>query len=178
MLELLSRHQPGKCLPMVREEAKRRYPLRSGAGLGNGRNDCKRRKDIVGEKVPAVPGGVRMLEIILPIRVTAKDYGFNAVYAGKHWAKRNADAARIHEKVWAELLAQKIPRKPLKGPVILEFYYNSRLDCSNHGYITKLIEDGLKGWVIEDDDRKHVKGIYQGFWQGEGVKVRVREEEK
>ena len=46
----------------------------------------------------------------------------------------------------------------------------------NHGYITKLIEDGLKGWVIEDDDRKHVKGIYQGFWQGEGVKVRVREE--
>lgn len=89
-----------------------------------------------------------MLEIILPIRVTAKDYGFNAVYAGKHWAKRNADAARIHEKVWAELLAQKIPRKPMKGPVILEFYYNSRLDCSNHGYLTKLIEDGLKGWVI------------------------------
>lgn len=130
----------------------------------------------MGEKVPAVSGGVRMLEIILPIRVTAKDYGFNAVYAGKHWGKRNADAARIHEKVWAELLAQKIPRKPLKGPVILEFYYNSRLDCSNHGYLTKLIEDGLKGWVIEDDDRKHVKGIYQGFWQGEGVKVRVREE--
>ena len=28
-----------------------------------------------------------MLEIILPIRVTAKAYGFNAVYAGKHWAK-------------------------------------------------------------------------------------------
>lgn len=57
-----------------------------------------------------------MLEIILPIRVTAKAYGFNAVYAGKHWGKRNADAARIHEKVWAELVAQKIPRKPLKGP--------------------------------------------------------------
>ena len=130
----------------------------------------------MGEKVPAVPGGVRMLEIILPIRVTAKDYGFNAVYAGKHWGKRNADAARIHEKVWAELLAQKIPRKPMKSPVVLEFYYNSRLDCSNHGYLTKLIEDGLKGWVIEDDDRKHVKGIYQGFWKGEGVKVRVREE--
>ena len=34
----------------------------------------------------------------------------------------------------------------------------------------------MKGWVIEDDDRRHVKGIYQGFWQGEGVKVRVREE--
>ena len=131
----------------------------------------------MGEKVPAVPGGVRMLEIILPIKVTAKDYGFNEVYEGKHWGKRNADAARIHEKVWAELLAQKIPRKPMKGPVVLEFYYNSRLDCSNHGYITKLIEDGLKGWVIEGDDRKHVKGIYQGFWQGEGVKVRVREEE-
>ena len=111
----------------------------------------------MGEKVPAVPGGMRMLEIILPLKVTAKEYGFNAVYA--------------------ELLAQKIPKKPLKGPVILEFYYNSRLDCSNHGYITKLIEDGLKGWVIEDDDRRHVKGIYQGFWQGEGVKVRVREEE-
>lgn len=42
----------------------------------------------MGEKVPAVPGGVRMLEIVLPIRVTAKAYGFNAVYAGKHWTKR------------------------------------------------------------------------------------------
>ena len=62
--------------------------------------------------------------------------------------------------------------------MILEFYYNSRLDCSNHGYITKLIEDGLKGWVIEDDDRMHVKGIYQGFWQGEGVKVRVMKIDK
>ena len=103
-----------------------------------------------------------MLEIILPIRVTAKDYGFNAEY--------------IHLLVQNELRKQKIPRKPLKGPVILELYYNSRLDCSNHGYLTKLIEDGLKGWVIEDDDRKHVKGIYQGFWQGDGVKVRVREE--
>lgn len=117
-----------------------------------------------------------MLEIILPIRVTAKAYGFNAVYAGKHWSMRKRDAEYIHLLVQNELRKQKIPRKPLKGPVILEFYYNSRLDCSNHGYITKLIEDGLKGWVIEDDDRRHVKGIYQGFWQGEGVKVRVREE--
>ena len=78
-----------------------------------------------------------MLEIILPIRVTAKDYGFNAVYAGRHWAKRNADAAHIHEKVWAELLAQKIPRKPMKGPVVLEFYYNSRLVRSEERRVGK-----------------------------------------
>lgn len=59
MLELLSRYQPEKCLSMVRKEAKREYPLGSGAGLGDGGNDCKRRKDLVGEKVPAVPGGMR-----------------------------------------------------------------------------------------------------------------------
>ena len=59
MLALLSCHQPEKCLPMVRKEAKRGHPLGSGAGLGGGGNDCKRRKDIVGEKVPVVPGGMR-----------------------------------------------------------------------------------------------------------------------
>ena len=96
--------------------------------------------------------------------VTAKDYGFNAVYAGKHWAKRNADAARVSmRKCGRSYLRRKSPEaheRPGHTGILLQFFAS---DCSNHGYLTKLIEDGLKGWVIEDDDRRHVKGIYQGF---------------
>lgn len=59
MLALLSCHQPEKCLPTGWAEEKRGYPLGSSAGLGSGGNDCRRRQDLVGEKVPAVPGGMR-----------------------------------------------------------------------------------------------------------------------
>ena len=39
-----------------------------------------------------------MLELILPIRVTAKDYGFNAVYAGKHWGQGEGVKVRVREE--------------------------------------------------------------------------------
>lgn len=32
--------------------------------------------------------------------------------------------------------------------------YNSRLDIDNHGYLSKLIIDGLKGYLLEDDRPK------------------------
>ena len=117
-----------------------------------------------------------MIEIILPIKIKAKEFSLNSIYSGKHWSKRKNDAKYIHLLVKSELIKQKIPKFPYKTPVIIEFYYNTRLDCSNHGYITKLIEDALKGWVIKDDLRKYVAGIYQSFWDGDGVKIRVREE--
>ena len=63
----------------------------------------------------------------------------------------------------------------MQKPVALTFRYNSRLDLSNHSYLAKMIEDALKGVVIEDDSRRYVRGFYQEFWEGEGVQVEVEE---
>lgn len=102
----------------------------------------------------------------------------NKIYAGVHWSKRKKQAEEIHALVRYELYRQKIPRKPFEKPVEIIFKYNSRLDVSNHGYLSKLIEDALKGYLIVDDSRKYVKRIVQEFWDGDGICVEVREEGK
>lgn len=60
-----------------------------------------------------------------------------------------------------------------KVPVKITFYWNDNLDCSNHAYMAKMIEDALKGWVIEDDNRKHVIGIHHEFHKENYIKVEV-----
>lgn len=40
---------------------------------------------------------------------------------------------------------------------------NNRLDIDNHSYLAKLIIDGMKGLLIEDDDRRFVKSLRQEF---------------
>lgn len=114
------------------------------------------------------------MEIELGINVNSR-YGMNSVYAGKHWSKRKSVADEIHDIVTIELKRQKIPKKPYDYPVEITLYYNSRLDCDNHGYLTKMIIDGLKGWVIMDDSRKYVKRIVQEFFSGDGVIVKIKE---
>ena len=76
--------------------------------------------------------------------------------------------------MYYSLLSQGIKKHPFDCPVDIELYYNSKLDCSNHAYLTKMIEDALKGHVIKDDTKKYVKSIKQSFWDGEGVKVVVK----
>ena len=49
------------------------------------------------------------------------------------------------------------------------------MDCSNHAYMGKMIEDALKGWIIEDDSRKYVKEITHGFHSGKFIFVRLEE---
>jgi Holliday junction resolvase RusA-like endonuclease len=81
----------------------------------------------------------------------------------------------MHMLVRAELARQRIRKHIFQRPVGLTFSYNARLDCSNYGYITKLIEDALKGYFIKDDSRKYVHYILQQFWDGDGIKVEIRE---
>lgn len=110
----------------------------------------------------------------IPLKVTG-EYGMNKIYAGVHWSKRKKQAEEIHALVRCELQRQKIPRKPFEKPVEIIFKYNSRLDVSNHGYLSKLIEDALKGYLIVDDSRKYVRRFVQEFWDGDGILVEVRE---
>lgn len=93
----------------------------------------------------------------------SKQYGLNAYYAGKHWSKRKEDAEFWHRLVWVEMCKQGIRRKPFENPVVITFYWNDRLDCSNHAVMAKMIEDAMRGRVIRDDSRRWVKGIQHYF---------------
>ena len=93
----------------------------------------------------------------------SKQYGLNAYYAGKHWAKRKEDAEFWHRLVLVEMSKQDVRRKPFENHVVITFYWNDRLDCSNHAVMAKMIEDAMRGRVIRDDSRRWVKGIQHYF---------------
>lgn len=104
-----------------------------------------------------------------------KEYGLNAIYAGKHWIKRKEDSEYWHWMVKKQLISQKIRKVIFENPVEITFAYNDNLDCSNHAYIAKMIEDSLKGWLLVDDNRKHVKRITHEFWEEDSILVEIQE---
>ena len=105
----------------------------------------------------------------------AKEYGLNAYWAGKHWAKRKADAEYWHCLVHAELRKQGIKPRIAKNPVSITFRWNDRLDLSNHAAMSKMIEDAVKGWIIQDDSRKWVQEI-RHIWHDENyIEVEIKE---
>lgn len=113
------------------------------------------------------------IEFILPIKPTG-ELGLNSLYStNKHWAKRNKQAKAIHESVRIAMKSQGIPKRFFEFPVTVDIAYNSRLDIDNHGYLAKLIIDGMKGYVIQDDSKKYVRKLTQEFWNHPGIQVRV-----
>lgn len=111
----------------------------------------------------------------MPIAVTSK-FGLNSLYStNKHWAVRKREAEVVHEAVKLALASKKIARQLIKTPVEIEIFFNSRLDIDNHGYLSKLIIDGLKGYLLEDDSPKFVKKLTQSYWNGKGILVKIRE---
>lgn len=104
-----------------------------------------------------------------------KEYGLNAYYSGKHWSKRKADADYWHKLVKSAMEGQKVRRFPFENPVIITFFWNDRLDCSNHAIMAKMIEDGMCGRIIKDDSRRHVRGIEHYFHDENYIRIVVRE---
>lgn len=99
----------------------------------------------------------------------------NAYYSGKHWSRRKQDAEFWHLLTISALNRQEVRTTPFENPVILTFFFNDKLDCSNHGVLIKMIEDGMKGRIIADDSRKFVKGI-ECYFHDEGyILVQIRE---
>ena len=114
------------------------------------------------------------IELILPLKVSSK-LSLNSVYSSNHWTIRKRQAEDIHTLVKLELLSKRIPRKIFENPIRINFYWNSMLDLDNHGYLTKLIIDGLKGYLIHDDTKKHIQEIHHSYWLGKGVKIEISE---
>ena len=104
-----------------------------------------------------------------------KHYGLNAYYSGKHWSQRKRDAEYWHAITMSAMTSQGVRKNPFQNPVIITFYWNDKLDCSNHAVIGKMIEDSMKGRVIQDDSRKWVKGIENYFHDKEYILVSIRE---
>lgn len=111
------------------------------------------------------------IELDYPPHATTT-YSDNKYYAGKHWAQRQKDA-----EYWHTLLRLEAPwdRPPLRSPVRMTYYWDDRLDLSNHSIMAKMIEDGIKGRIIVDDSRKHVAEIVHRWWNGKKIKIEVEE---
>lgn len=114
------------------------------------------------------------VSFVLPLKVNSK-LSLNSIYSGSHWRKRQKQAEQIHEAVKLTLLSQRVPKLIFEKPVNIEFHWNSMLDLDNHGYLTKLIIDGLKGYLIRDDTKKYVREIHHAYWLGKGVKISILE---
>lgn len=117
------------------------------------------------------------IEFVLPLKVDSK-LSLNSVYSSKHWSARKRQAEQIHNIVKMELLIRRIPKNLFKKPLRVEFYWNSLLDLDNHGYVAKLIIDGLKGYLIRDDSKKYIEKITHSYWLGKGVKIIIFESEE
>ena len=105
----------------------------------------------------------------------SKQFGLNAIYAGKHWSRRKQDSEYWHMIVAGELRKQGIAKQPAEAPVSIRFCWNDRLDLDNHAYMRKMIIDALKGWVIKDDDRRYISAITDGWHDGDCIIVEVTE---
>lgn len=102
-----------------------------------------------------------------------KQYGLNSIYAGKHWRKRNDDKECWSFLVKSQLKRQKVRQCIFSTPVIITFCFNDGLDIDNHGYMTKMTIDALKGYLLVDDSRKYVVGVCQFFHDEDHILVEV-----
>ncbi len=91
--------------------------------------------------------------------IDEKSISWNKMYTGFHWSKRKAEADRIHLAVRAALDPDC---HIFENPVEIEvraYFKNKReqLDASN--IAAKIYEDGLIGWLIEDDGPEYVRSM-------------------
>lgn len=109
------------------------------------------------------------------IKRWTKDYGMNAYYAGKHWSKRKEDADYWHLLTLSAMNRQGLRRRPFDKPVEISFKWNDRLDIDNHCVMGKMIVDAMKGRLINDDDRRWLKGVCHYFHDEDYILVQIRE---
>lgn len=105
----------------------------------------------------------------------SKEYGMNAYYSGKHWSLRKKDAEYWHLLTRSAMNKQEVRIRPFEKPVEISFLWNVRLDIDNHAIMGKMIVDAMKGRIINDDNRRWVKGVYHGFHDEDYILVQIRE---
>ena len=104
-----------------------------------------------------------------------KRFGLNAYYAGKHWSARKRDAEELHWMSRSAMRRAGIRERILRNPVEITFRWDDRLDIDNHAVLGKAIVDGMKGYILQDDNRRYVRRVCHEFWDGGEIQVEVRE---
>ena len=107
--------------------------------------------------------------------VFCKRFGLNAYYAGKHWSARKRDAEELHWMTRSAMRRAGIRERILRNPVEITFRWDDRLDIDNHAVLGKAIVDGMKGYILQDDNRRYVRRVCHEFWDGGEIQVEVRE---
>lgn len=87
---------------------------------------------------------------------------WNKFWAMRHWSTRSREKQRVQNLVRAALPHRVLDGEgwPLREPaaiVITAFMEKRLIDVDN--LCTKVYVDALKGWVIEDDDPRHVVSV-------------------
>lgn len=73
------------------------------------------------------------------------------------------------------MMSQKIEKKLFQNPVAITFSWNSKLDLDNYGFAAKLIIDGLKGYLIKDDNKRYIKSITHQYSDEDTIKISIKE---
>lgn len=107
--------------------------------------------------------------------IFCKRFGLNAYYAGKHWSARKRDAEELHWLTRSAMRRAGIRERMLQRPVEITFRWDDRLDIDNHAVLGKAIVDGMKGYILQDDNRRYVRRVCHEFWDGGEIQVEVRE---
>lgn len=105
----------------------------------------------------------------------SKQYGLNAIYAGKHWTKRDADKQAWELITRNAMSAAGIGRRLFDGPVDITMSWNDRLDIDNHAYMGKMIVDAMRGRLLRNDSRRYVKSVTHKFHDEDYILVEVAE---
>ena len=100
-------------------------------------------------------------------------WSLNRIYSGLHKSARAKQAQTVHWLVRSAISRQCKPIRMFEKPVKVHIQYNSRLDIDNHGYLSKLIIDGMKGILIQDDTRRYVTCLKQIFHTENASKIFV-----
>ena len=109
------------------------------------------------------------------MRRWTSEYGMNAYYAGKHWSKRKQDAEYWHLLTRSAINRQEVRKTPFEKPVVITILWNDRLDIDNHAVMGKMIVDAIKGRLINDDNRRWVKGVCHFFHDEDYILVKIGE---
>lgn len=107
-------------------------------------------------------------------KLWAKVYSDNAYYAGKHWSQRRQDAEFWHNLTRACMHNAGVRKRTFEKAVVVTIYWNDRLDIDNHSVMGKMIVDGMKGRLLQNDSRRYLKGVEHYFHDEDYILVKVR----
>lgn len=82
---------------------------------------------------------------------------WNTFYAGRHWRVRYDEANRVHAVVRAAMTGNEVPFTNPVNITVTALFNDKPVDADN--VIAKLYIDGLKGWLIKDDNSTYVRSV-------------------